>query len=66
MKLLLENVWYLIEGVVGTVVYPPTLQPEQSGGVGWNPSRAPPLERHGKGSWTLLGLLYFFDPSTWC
>ena len=29
---------------------PLTLQPEQSGGVGSNPGRAPPLERHDKGS----------------
>ena len=29
---------------------PLTLRPEQSGGVGLNPGRAPPLERHDKGS----------------
>ena len=44
---------------------PLTLQPEQSGGVGSSPGRAPPLERHDKGSRTRLGLLYFCDPSAW-
>ena len=44
---------------------PLTLQPEQSGGVGSSPGRAPPLERHDKGSQTRLGLLYFCDPSAW-
>ena len=36
---------------------PLTLQPEQSGEVGSSPGRAPPLERHDKGSRTRLGLL---------
>ena len=30
---------------------PPTLQPEESGGQASIPGRAPPLERHDKGSW---------------
>ena len=33
-----------------------TLQPEQSDGVGSNPSRASPLECHDKGLQTQLGL----------
>ena len=37
---------------------PLTLQLEHSGGVGSNPGRAAPLERHDKGSWIRLGLLY--------
>ena len=45
------------EGVVAPWCNPLTLQPEQSGGVGSSPSRAPPLERHDKGSRTQLGLL---------
>ena len=44
---------------------PLALQPEQSGGVGLKPGRAPPLERHDKGSWTRLALSYFCDPSAW-
>ena len=56
---------YVIEGVVVPWCNPLTLQPEQSGGVGSNPGRAPPLERHDKGSRTRLGLLYFSDPSAW-
>ena len=54
-----------IEGVVALWCNPLTLQPEQSGGVGSNSGRAPPLERHDKGSWTRLSLLYFCDPSAW-
>ena len=46
-----------IEGVVAPWCNPLTLQPEQSGGVGSNPGRAPPLERHDKGSRNRLGLL---------
>ena len=53
------------EGVVAPWCNPLTLQPEQSGGVGSSPGRAPPLERHDKGSRTRLGLLYFCDPSAW-
>ena len=53
------------EGVVAPWCNPLTLQPEQSGGVGSSPGRAPPLERHDKGSQTRLGLLYFCDPSAW-
>ncbi len=30
-----------------------------------SPSRAPPLERHDKGSRTRLGLLYYCNPSAW-
>ena len=44
-------------------VNPLTLQPELSGGAGSIPSRAPPLERHDKGSRTRLALSYFCDPS---
>ena len=54
-----------IEGVVAPWCNPLTLQPEPSGGVGSSPGRAPPLERHDKGSRTRLGLLYFCDPSAW-
>ena len=53
------------EGVVAPWCNPLTLQPEQSGGVGSSPGRAPPLERHDKGSQTRLGLLYLCDPSAW-
>ena len=38
-----------IEGVVAPWCNPLTLQPEQSGTVGSNPGRPPPLERHDKG-----------------
>ena len=55
----------LNEGVVAPWCNPLTLQPEQSGRVGSSPGRAPPLERHDKGSRTQLGLLYFCDPSAW-
>ena len=54
-----------IEGVVAPWCNPLTLQPEQSGGVGSSPGRAPSLERNDKGSRTRLGLLYFCDPSAW-
>ena len=54
-----------IEGVVAPWCNPLTLQPEQSGGMGSNPGRATPLERHDKGSRTRLGQLYFCDPSAW-
>ena len=40
----------IYEGVVAQWCNPLTLQPEQSGGVGSSPGRAPPLERHDKGS----------------
>ena len=53
------------EGVVAPWYNPLTLQPEQSGGVSSSPGRAPPLDRHDKGSRTRLGLLYFCDPSAW-
>ena len=44
-----------IEVVVAPWCNPLTLQPEQSGGVGSNPGRAPPLDRHDKGLQTQLG-----------
>ena len=53
------------EGVVAQWCNPLTLQPEQSGGVGSKPGRAPPLERHDKGSRTRLALSYFCDPTAW-
>ena len=53
------------EGVVAQWCNPPTLKPEQSGGVGSSPGRTPSLELHDKGSRTRLGLLYFCDPSAW-
>ena len=40
-----------------------TLQPEQPGGVGLKPGRAPPLECHSRGSRTRIALSYFCDPS---
>ena len=46
-----------LEGVVAPWCNPLTLQPEQSGGVGSSPGRAPPLERHDKGLRTRLGLI---------
>ena len=54
-----------LEGVVAPWCNPLILQPEQSGGVGSSPGRAPPLEHHDKGSRTRLGLLYFCDSSAW-
>ena len=53
------------EGVVAQWCNPPTLQPDQSGGVGSIPGRNPPHERLDKGSQTRLGLLYFCDPGAW-
>ena len=43
---------YFREGVVALWCNPLTLQPEQSGGVSSIPGRAPPFERHDKGSLT--------------
>ena len=40
------------KGVVAQCCNPQTLQSEQSDGMGSIPGRAPPLERHGKGSQT--------------
>ena len=60
-----ENFLDSLEGVVGPWCNPLTLQQEQAGGMGWSPDRAPPLERHDKGSQTRLGLLCFYDPSAW-
>ena len=48
---------HCIEGVVAPWCNPLTLQPEQSGGVGSNPGRAPPLERCDKGRGLDLDLL---------
>ena len=42
-----------------------TLQPEQSGGVGSIPGRAPPLERHEKSLQTLLSYSHLCNPSAW-
>ena len=53
------------DGAVVLWCYPLTLQPEQSGGVGSIPGRAPLLERHDKGSHTRLALNYFCDLSAW-
>ena len=61
----LLSVFSKVERVVAPWCNPLTLQPKQSGGVGSSPGRAPPLERHDKGSRTGLGLLYFCDPSAW-
>ena len=47
------------QDVVAPWYNPLTLQPEQSGEVGSNPGRAPPLERHGKGSRTRLGTSHY-------
>ena len=66
MRPLVEKVYCKFEGVVAPWCNPLILQPEQSGGVGSSPGRAPPLERHDKGSQIRLGLLYFCDPSAWC
>ena len=43
---------FILQSVVAPWCNPLTLQPEQSGGVGSSPGRAPPLERHDKGSRT--------------
>ena len=52
-----------LEGVVAQWCNPLTLQPEQSGGVGSIRGRAPPLERHDKGSRIRLAPSHFCDPS---
>ena len=49
------------ESVVAQWCNPLTLQPEQSGGVGSKPGKAP--QHHNKGSWPRLVL--FYDPGTW-
>ena len=54
-----------VEDVVAPWCNPLILQPEQSGGVGSKPGRAPPIERRDKGSQSRLGLLYLCDPSAW-
>ena len=61
----LSVVLNLIEGVVAQWCNPLTLQSEQSRRVGSIPGRAPPLERHDKGSRTRLALRYFRDTSSW-
>ena len=43
------STFLLIEGVVAQWCNPLTLKSEQSGGVGSNPGRTPPLERHDRG-----------------
>ena len=53
------------EGVVAPWCNLLTLPPEQSGGVGSHPGRAPSLERHDKGSRNRLDLLYFCNRSAW-
>ena len=53
------------EGIVTPWCNPLTLQPEQSGAVYSNPDRAPPNERHDKGSRNQSGLPYFCDFSAW-
>ena len=65
MKGLLRIGQMYCEGVVAPWCNPVTLQPEQSGGVGLSLGRAPPLERHDKGSRIPLGLLHFCYPSAW-
>ena len=57
--------FFFFEGVVAPWCDLLILQLEQSGGVGSNSGRAPPFERHNRGSQTRLGLLYFCDPSAW-
>ena len=54
-----------VEGVVSQLCNPLALQPEQSGGMYSKPGRAPPLERHDKGSRTRSALSYFCDSSAW-
>ena len=53
------------KGAVAQWCNPLTLQPEQSGGVGLKPGRAPPFEHHDKETWTRLALRYFSHPSAW-
>ena len=50
-----------LEGVLVPCSNPLTLQPEQPGGRGSNPTST--FERHDKGSRTRLALSYFCDPS---
>ena len=70
-ELLYNNTRMVPRGAIGHA-YPlvslhkePKSQTGQSGGEVSNPGRAPPLERHDKGSPTRLGLLYFCDPGAW-
>ena len=42
----MSSLWVFFEGVVAQWCNLLTLQPEQSGGAGSKPGRAPPLERH--------------------
>ena len=57
--------YYQSDDVVAQWCNPLTLKSEQSGGVGSIPGGTPPLECHGKGLRTRLGLLYFCEPSAW-
>ena len=50
-------------GVVAPCCNPLTLQPEQSGRRGSNPTST--FEHHDKGLRTRLALSYFCDPSAW-
>ena len=54
---------HAIECVVAPCCNPLTLQPEQSGGRGSNPTST--FERRDKGPRTRLALNYFCDPSAW-
>ena len=66
VELMKINSYYqFYEGDVALWCNPLTLQAEQSGGEGSDPDRAPPLERHDKGSRTRLDALFFCDPSAW-
>ena len=55
----------LHEGVEAQWCNSLTLQPEQSGGVGSIPGRAPQLERHDRALRTRFALSYICDPSAW-
>ena len=48
MMIIMVIMIYADEGVVALWCNPLTLQPEQPGGVGSSPGRAPPLKRHDK------------------
>ena len=59
----LATVGNMFEGVVAPCCNPLTLQPEQSGGRGSNPTST--VELHDKGSWTRLVLIYVCDLGAW-
>ena len=52
-----------VESVVAPCCMPLTLQPEQSGRWGSNPTST--FEHHDKGSQTRLALSYFCNASSW-